>query len=82
MLMNKIKLPGVIFFHPITLFFYPPNLDLVTVVGKGLKGKEYGADEEPSTEEIEDMHKKYINELKRIYHKHKELNGNKPLVMF
>lgn len=82
MLANKIKLPGVIFFHPKSFLFYPPNVDFVTVVGKGLQGREYGPDEEPTLEEIEEMHKSYINEIKRIYHKHKELNGNKPLVMF
>jgi hypothetical protein len=41
MLMNKIKLPGVLFFSPKSLLFYPPSVEFITVVGKGLKGREY-----------------------------------------
>jgi hypothetical protein len=52
------------------------------VVGRGLRGREYNNGEEPTVEEIEDMHKKYIAEVKRVYDKYRERNGNKPLVMF
>jgi len=45
MWLNKVKLPGVVFFHPKSLFFYPPECEFITVVGKGLKGKEYKVEE-------------------------------------
>ena len=41
MLINKIKMPGVFFFHPKSLFFYPSTVEFITVVGKGLRGREY-----------------------------------------
>jgi len=50
MMMNKIKMPGVLFFHPKSLFFYPSTVEFITVIGKGLKGKEYKEDEEPTIE--------------------------------
>jgi hypothetical protein len=52
MIINKIKMPGVFFFHPKSLFFYPSDIDFITVVGKGLKGREYKENEEPTVEEI------------------------------
>ncbi len=52
MIINKIKMPGVLFFHPKSLFFYPSDIDFITVVGKGLKGREYKENEEPTVEEI------------------------------
>jgi hypothetical protein len=39
MLMNKIKMPGVLFFNPKSFFFYPSTVEFITVVGKGLKGR-------------------------------------------
>lgn len=60
MAINRIKMPGVLFFHPKSFIFYPSDVEFITVVGRGLKGKDYGNGEEPSGEEIEDMHKKYI----------------------
>jgi hypothetical protein len=43
--MNKIKMPGVLFFHPKTLLFYPPDVQFITVVGKGIRGKVYKENE-------------------------------------
>ena len=60
MILNKVKMPGVFFFHPKSFFFYPSDIEFITVVGKGLRGREYKEGEEPTGEEIEDMHKKYI----------------------
>lgn len=43
--MNKLKLPGVVFFHPRTFWFYPPECEFITVVGKGLMGRVYKEEE-------------------------------------
>lgn len=41
MFLNKIKIPAVLFFHPKTLLFYPPELEFITIIGKKLRGKKY-----------------------------------------
>lgn len=75
-------MPGVLFFSKKSLFFYPSDVEFITVVGKGLKGRDYTEGEEPTKEEIQVMHQRYIAEVKRMYEKHRDKNGNKPLVMF
>jgi hypothetical protein len=48
MFLNQIKLPGVIYGGGFLQWFFPFHIDLVTVVGKGLKRHKTGhiSDEE------------------------------------
>ncbi len=44
------------------------------MVGKGIKGRVYQSGERPSNEEVDEAHAQYIEELKRMHEKHRELN--------
>ena len=60
MLLNKIKCPGVIFCSKYGLLF-PPNIKINTIVGKGIKSdKIYDDESEPTAEEINSFHEKYL----------------------
>ena len=82
LLLNKLKMPTVIFwsrFGP----FLPSKVELISVVGKGIRGeKEWEEGYEPSHEEINEVHRKYKEEIERLYEKHKGLNGNVELKFY
>jgi 2-acylglycerol O-acyltransferase 2 len=79
---NKLKIPTVIFWSKLGLLF-PPGIVIHTLIGKGIKGtKSYGEDEMPTHEEINYAHAMYIEEIKRMYEKHKAKNGNAPIAIY
>lgn len=48
LLLNRIKLPGTIYWSKYGIFF-PPGIKMYTLVGRGLRGtKTYAANEEPN----------------------------------
>lgn len=82
LLLNKIKIPGVIYWCRYGIFF-PPGIHMHTIIGKGVKAKKvYLEKEEPTKEEIDVMHGEYVQEIERIYEKHKAKNGNTPLKIY
>ena len=80
--LNKFKMPAVIFwsrFGP----FMPSKVEIITVIGRGVRSeKEWTGEYEPSFEEINEVHKKYKEEIERLYEKHKALNGNVELKFY
>ena len=59
LLLNKIKMPGVIFWSRYGPLL-PPNAEIIIVIGKGVKSeKEWEEGYEPSREEIDEIHRKY-----------------------
>lgn len=82
LLANKLKMPGVVFWSRYGIFF-PPGVQLHTIVGRGVgSGKVYGQGEEPSQEDIDRVHKLYMEEIQRMYDVHKEKNGNTPIKFY
>ena len=54
--LNKLKIPGVIFWGKLGIGF-PPNVKLETVIGKGIKGdRVYCENQQPTDEEINKYH--------------------------
>ena len=79
--LNKLKIPSALFFHPKYLWFVPTDMNFTTVVGKGIKGRHFEEGEEPSQQQIDETHAAYIQEIKRIHEKYKEISGV-PLAIF
>lgn len=53
LLMNKIKMPSVLFGGGFLWVFIPPSLDMVTIVGKGIRRKPSNVGKPVSTEELD-----------------------------
>lgn len=51
LLMNKIKMPGTIFWGRYGIF-YPPNIEATTVISKGLRGKHFNEGQKATQEEV------------------------------
>jgi hypothetical protein len=64
------------------LCFADPNLEITTIIGKGIKKEIIDRNYEPTAEDVEKYHKLYVDELIRIYDKYKILNDNKPLAIY
>ena len=63
MMLNRLKIPGVVFFCKYGILF-PPNVPIDTVVGRGIRSlRKYENEEEPSQEDIDSFHSLYIKEL-------------------
>lgn len=56
---NKLKIPGVLFFSK-WLLFLNPNFEMITVIGKGISLNQQKQYEEPSKHEIHEIQEKYI----------------------
>ena len=74
-MINKIKLPAILYCNWKTGLFISRDVDFIAVVGKGIKGRHYKEGEKATQEEIDSSHAAYIEEIKRIHEKHKNLNG-------
>lgn len=62
-------------------FFLPFDVEMVQVIGKGIRRKKV-ENEDLSSEEIEEAHAQYINELNRIHEKYRHLGGNVDLIIY
>jgi hypothetical protein len=83
LLMNKIKMPAVFYWNIKFGLLFPPGVLLNTVIGKGIRGnKIYEGKEEPTQDDINRIHGEYVEEVKRLYEKHQEKNGNTPLSIY
>ena len=61
--------------------FFPFNVEIVTVVGRGIRRhKEEGG--EPTREEVEKLHEEYMEELKRLHEKYKGYEDNVKMVFY
>jgi hypothetical protein len=69
--LNRFRKPGVFFFGKY-LFFPRRDLKFFSVVGKGIKCEQK---ENPTQDEIDFYHDKYVEELQRIYYKYKDQYG-------
>lgn len=49
LLFNKLKIPGTVYWGRWGLFF-PPDVEMITIVGEGIRGRQYGPGESPSVE--------------------------------
>lgn len=78
--LNKLKLPGVLFWNKWTGILLPPWLDLHVIIGKGIK-KVVGS-EGVTQALIDETHNAYIQEILRIYEKYAHLNGNTPIKVY
>lgn len=72
LLMNKIKFPGI-FFIGKYLFFPRCDVDVATVIGKGIQ---FPKIENPTKEEIKSYHDIYIKNLQCLYDKYKNQFGS------
>lgn len=79
--MNKFKIPTVLFAGGFLNFFFPLDVDYLTVVGKGIR-REEGKNGKPTHEEVDEVHEKYIQEIKRVHEKYKDQGGNVNLVIY
>lgn len=67
-------MPGCIYWSKSSGPFLPRNLDWIAVVGKGIRGKNYTEEQEPTREEIDEIHENYIEEIKRVHAKYQHLS--------
>jgi 2-acylglycerol O-acyltransferase 2 len=44
LLLNRLKIPSVLFFSPSSWCFIPTNLEIYSVVGRGIKGRHFEED--------------------------------------
>ena len=58
LMLNKLKLPGVVFFSPKSGVFMPTDVEATTVVGRGIRLK--GVNEKPTQEQIDQVHDLYM----------------------
>ena len=72
--LNKFKMPGVLYWNKASGPFLPRDLDWIAVVGRGIRGKYYTNGQEPTAEEINEIHERYIEEIKRVHAKHEKLS--------
>lgn len=79
--LNKLKIPGVIFWNFWTGIFIPPWLDMHLIIGRGIRAT-LKEGEAVNQELVESTHKAYITEIQRIYEKHGHLNSNSPLKIY
>lgn len=56
MWLNKIKMPGVVFGMGFLWLFLPFNIDMIQIVGKGIKRKPENIGKEILREEINEFH--------------------------
>ena len=54
-------MPGVVFGMGFLWLFLPFNIDMIQIVGKGIKRKPENIGEEILREEINEFHERYIN---------------------
>lgn len=80
--LNRLKMPSVWYFHPKTLLIYPFDMDLISIVGKGIHYPHYAAGQIPTQAEIDAVHGRYMQEMQRVYQKHAHLNDNLPLIFY
>ena len=72
LLLNRVKIPGVIYWNPSTGPCFPANYRLDTIIGKAIGGKRaYNEGEDPSPAEIEELHAVYMKEVMEMYERHK-----------
>ena len=79
--LNKFKIPATVFWSRYGLY-YPPFKHYYTIVGRGMKGRAYGEGEEPSQQEIDEMHARYIEAFVQLYEKHKDKNNSVPIRIY
>jgi hypothetical protein len=79
--LNRLKFPGVLFWNKWTGILLPPWLSLHVVIGKGIKA-ELKEGQEVSQALIDETHRKYLDEILRIYAKYAHLNGNTPIKIY
>jgi hypothetical protein len=78
--LNKLKMPGVLFWNKWTGILLPPWLDLHVIIGKGIKS-EIGSSGVTQAL-IDEKHQAYIQEILRIYEKYAYLNHNSPIKIY
>ncbi|OWZ10774.1 Diacylglycerol acyltransferase [Phytophthora megakarya] len=67
--LNKLRIPGTLFFGQATCFYLPRNdLDLITVVGKPLR---FPRIEHPTKEDVQKYQARYIEALKDLFDAYK-----------
>lgn len=68
-MLNKLKIPGVVFFGiPWAPLLPRPHINVTTVVGPALKPPQA---DDPSTTDVAEWHDKYISALTALFEKHK-----------
>lgn len=82
MWLNKIKMPGVVFGMGFLWLFLPFNIDMIQIVGKGIKRKPENIGKEILREEINEFHQRYIKQIERMHAKHKEEYKESELVIY
>lgn len=58
--LNKIKLPAVFFFGGLFQIFFPIGMEMVTIVGKGIRRNPQKLGKPVDHDEIEEAHELYI----------------------
>lgn len=76
--LNKLKLPGVVYWSKYGLL-PDPNNEVITIVGRPIKFPEV---KKPTHEEIDQWHKRYVEDLVALYEKYKHLNNNLPAELY
>jgi len=71
LLLNKLKIPGVLFYSKY-LFFPDSNIDLFVVVGKPIQFPQIS---EPTQEQIDFYHKMYVDSVCELYNRYKKQLG-------
>ena len=79
--LNRFKFPAVLYINKLTLFFLPPWTRIHVIVGKGIRETVKEGEKVPQ-EMIDRAHRKYVDEVLRIYDKYRSLNGDKPIKIF
>jgi hypothetical protein len=80
--LNKLKIPGVLFWNKWTGLLLPPWLTLHLIIGRGIRAPTLKPDEKVSQEVLEQTHLAYKKEILRIYEKHAHLNDNSPIRIY
>jgi hypothetical protein len=80
-MLNKLKIPGVLFWERFNGVVISSSVEPVVVKGKIIRMRmEEG--EEPSQELIDEAHRCYVDEVERLYTKYRHLNRDKPLKFY
>ena len=80
LLINKLKFPAVWYFSPTAGTFLPTTMEVTTVVGRGVSIE--GVEGKPTKEQVDEVHRKYVEEMERLYSKYKEHNGGTPMAIY
>lgn len=80
--MTKFKIPSVIFGMGFLWLYLPLNLELITVVGRGINRKPENVGKKATPEEVDQSHQEYMKEIERMHLEYQNEHGSTPLVFY